>query len=203
MKIALIGASGNVGSRLVAELSRRGHSVTGIARNASKVAKLPGVTPVARDISDTKPLAETLNGHDVVISAVHFLESNPDQLIAAVKAAGVRRYLVVGGAGSLEVSPGLRLIDTPDFPAEYKPETAAGCVFLDTLRQEKDLEWTFLSPSYNFSAGERTGKFRLGKDSLLTVSDGSSYISFEDFAIAMVDEIETPKHVRARFTVGY
>jgi len=202
MKIALIGASGNVGSRLAAELSSRGHSVTGIARDASKIAKLPGVTPVTQDIKDTKALAEVLKGHDVVISSVHFLDCNPDQLIAAVKAAGVRRYLVVGGAGSLEVAAGVRLIDSPDFPAEYKPETAAGCAFLDRLRQEKGLEWTFQSPSLNFSPGERTGKFRLGTDSLLTNSNGSN-ISMEDFAIAMVDEIEAPKHVRARFTVGY
>ena len=159
MKIALIGASGNVGSRVAAELSYRGHSVTGIARDASKIAKLPGVTPVTQDITDTKALAEVLKGHDVVISSVHFLDSNPDQLIAAVKTAGVRRYLVVGGAGSLEVAPGVRLIDSPDFPAEYKPETAAGCVFLDRLRQEKELEWTFLSPSLpSFSPGKRTVK---------------------------------------------
>jgi putative NADH-flavin reductase len=202
MKIALIGASGNVGSRIAAELSSRGHSVTGIARDASKIARLPGVTPVTQDIKDTKALSKVLKGHDVVISSVHFLDSNPDQLIAAVKAAGVRRYLVVGGAGSLEVTPGLRLIDSPDFPAEYKPETAAGCVFLDTLRLEKGLEWTFLSPSFNFSPGKRTGKFRLGTDSLLTNADGSN-ISMEDFAIAMVDEVEAPKHVRARFTIGY
>jgi putative NADH-flavin reductase len=103
----------------------------------------------------------------------------------------------------LEVSPGVRLIDSPDFPAEYRPETAAGCVFLDKLRQEKDLEWTFLSPSYNFAPGERTGKFRLGKDSLLTDSNGDSKISMEDFAIAMADEIEKPRHARQRFTVGY
>jgi len=203
MKIALIGASGTVGSRIAAELSARGHSVTGIARDASKIAKRPGVTAVSQDIADTNALAEVVKGHDVVISSLHYLDSDPDQLIAVVKAAGVGRYLVVGGAGSLEVSPGVRLIDTPDFPPEYKPETAAGCVFLDKLRQEKDLEWTFLSPSYNFAPGERTGMFRLGKDSLLTKSDGSSSISCEDFAIAMVDEVEIPKHVRARFTVGY
>ena len=191
MKIALIGASGNVGSRIAAELSRRGHRVTGIVRDTSKIAKLPGLAALSQDISDTKALADVLRGHEVVISAVGFSVSDPDQLIASVKAAGVRRYMVSGGAGSLEVSPGVRIIDTPDFPAEYKPETAAGCVFLDRLRQEKDLEWTFLSPSYNFAPGERTGKFRLGKDQLLTTSEGSN-ISFEDFAVAMADEIETP-----------
>jgi putative NADH-flavin reductase len=202
MKIALIGASGNVGARLADELSSRGHSVTAIARDASKIAHRPGVSPVALDISDTAALTGALKGHDAVISSVHFLDSNPDQLIAAVKAAGVRRYLVVGGAASLEVGPGLQLIDSPDFPAEYKPESSAGVVFLQKLRQEKDLEWTFLSPSLNFQAGERTGKFRLGKDQLLSTDEGSN-ISFEDFAVAMADEIETPRPARNRFTVGY
>ncbi|MDB5576591.1 MAG: NAD(P)-binding protein [Bradyrhizobium sp.] len=203
MKIAIIGASGNVGSRVAAELSSRGHSITAIARDASKIAKIQGVTAVSQDITDVKALAEVLKGHDAVFSAVKFLGSDPDQLIAAVRAAGVRRYLVSGGAGSLYVSPGVRLIDTPDFPEEYKGETAAGCVFLDKLREVKDLEWTFLSPAYNFTPGERTGKFRLGKDDLLVDANGESKLSMEDFAIALADEIENPKNIRARFTVGY
>ncbi|MER0238893.1 NAD(P)-dependent oxidoreductase [Fulvimarina sp. MAC8] len=202
MKIALIGASGNAGSRILAELSSRGHEVTGIARDASKIAALPGVTPVAVDIADTEALVSALKGHDAIVSAVHFSMSDPDQLIAVAKSSGVKRYLVVGGAGSLEVAPGKKLIDTPEFPAAYKEEAAAGGVFLDKLRQEKELDWTFLSPSAMFVPGERTGQFRIGQDQLLTNENGSS-ISFEDYAIALVDEIETPKHSRQRFTVGY
>ena len=114
----------------------------------------------------------------------------------------MKRYFVVGGAGSLEVAPGVKLIDTPEFPAIYKAEAAAGGVFLDLLRQQSDLEWTYLSPSAVLSPGERTGKFRLGRDQLLTNDKGSS-ISFEDYAIAMADEIEKPAHSRQRFTVGY
>jgi putative NADH-flavin reductase len=201
MKIALIGASGNVGSRIVAELSSRGHQITAIARNPGKIASLPGIRPTAVDIADTESLAAIL-GHAAVISSVHFTASEPDQLIRAVKASGVLRYLVVGGAGSLQVAPGKLLVDSPDFPKEYESETRAGCVFLDRLRAEKNLDWTFLSPSYVFQPGERTGKFRLGKDDLL-VNDKGSSISFEDFAVALADEIETPKHSRQRFTVGY
>jgi putative NADH-flavin reductase len=133
---------------------------------------------------------------------VRFAASDPQKLIEAVRASGVTRYLVVGGAGSLEVAPGVQLIDTPTLPDAAKPEAAAGGVFLDTLRQETELDWTFLSPSAVFAPGERTGKFRLGKDQLLTTDKGSS-ISFEDFAVALVDELEQPRHSRERFTVGY
>ena len=202
MKIALIGATGNAGSRILAELSRRGHAVTAIARNPRKVPELKGVTPRQADADDVAGLAAALRGHDVVISSVHFTASDPNKLIEAVHAAGVGRYLVVGGAGSLEVAPGVKLIDTPEFPAIYKAEAAAGGAFLDLLRRETRLDWTFLSPSALFVAGERTGKFRLGGDQLLTNEKGSS-ISFEDYAVAMADEIEKPVHSRQRFTVGY
>ncbi|MCJ2074738.1 NAD(P)-dependent oxidoreductase [Methylobacterium sp. E-016] len=202
MNVALIGATGNAGSRILAELTRRGHAVTAIARNADKVAALPGVTAKTGDVFDPEGLAALLRGHDAVISSVHFTASDPRKLIEAVRASGAQRYLVVGGAGSLEVAPGLKVIDTPDFPAEYKAEAAAGGVFLDLLRGETDLNWTFLSPSAMFVPGERTGRFRLGTDQLLANEQGSS-ISFEDYAIALVDELETPKHSRARFTVGY
>lgn len=200
--IALIGASGNAGSRILNELSRRGYLVTAIARNADKIAALPGVTAKAGDVHDAAGLTALLRGHDVVISAVHFTASDAATLIAAVKAAEPKRYLVVGGAGSLEVSPGLALIDTPDFPAIYKDESGKGVAFLQRLRAEPELDWTFLSPSADFSAGDRTGIFRLGNDALLTNEHGSR-ISFEDYAVALVDEIETPAHRRARFTVGY
>ncbi|NUS18228.1 MAG: NAD(P)-dependent oxidoreductase [Mesorhizobium sp.] len=202
MKIALIGASGQVGSRLLKELSDGGHAITAIARNPEKIAALPGVTAVKGDAFDKDALAALIKGHDAVISSVHFTASDPDTLIAAVRASGVKRYLIVGGAGSLEVAPGKRLVDTPQFPAIYKAEALKGGDFLDKLRTVSDLDWTFLSPSALFVAGERTGKFRLGKDTLLTNDKGSS-ISFEDYAIAMANEIENPRHIRQRFTVGY
>ncbi|WP_226575532.1 NAD(P)-dependent oxidoreductase [Acuticoccus sediminis] len=200
--VALIGASGQAGSRILKELSDRGHRVTAIARDPAKIAALQGVTAVKGDVFEKDALAGLLKGHDAVISAVHFTASDPDLLIGAVRAAGVARYLVVGGAGSLEVAPGQRLIDQPDFPAAYKAEAAAGATFLDLLKGVDDLDWTFLSPSAMFVPGERTGSFRLGSDALL-VGEGGSSISFEDYAIALVDELERPAHVRQRFTVGY
>jgi len=203
MKIAVVGASGNAGSRIVAELSRRGHHVTAIARNPDKIAALPQVTAVEGDAQDQAALTALLAGRDVAISSIHFLASDPAKLIGAAKGSGVGRYLVVGDAGSLEVAPGVRLVTTPGFPAQYKAEAEKGGAFLDLLAQEKDLNWTFLSPSALFTAGERTGKFRLGTDQLLTGSDGKSWISFEDFAVALADEIERPGHIRKRFTVGY
>jgi uncharacterized protein len=202
MKVALIGASGQAGSRLLAELNRRGHRVTGIARHPEKIAAGPGITAKQGDVFDKAALARLLKGHDAVISAVRFSASDPRLLIEAVRESGVKRYFVVGGAGSLEVAPGTKLVDTPQFPAIHKAEATKGGDFLDLLRKEKELEWTFLSPSAMVGPGERTGKFRLGKDELLT-SDKGSHISWEDYAIAAVDELEKPAHVRERFTVGY
>jgi uncharacterized protein len=203
MKIAVIGASGNAGSRITTELARRGHSVTAIARHPEKISAQANVTPTKGDIMDQAGLGRLLAGHDAAISSVHFLASDPVKLIAAAKESKVARYLVVGGAGSLEVAPGVRLVTTPTFPVAYKAEAEAGAAFLDLLRAEKELNWTFLSPSALFAAGERTGKFRLGTDQLLTGADGKSSISFEDFAVALADEIERPAHIRQRFTVGY
>jgi putative NADH-flavin reductase len=203
MKIAVIGASGNAGSRITAELARRGHQVTAIARNPERIAGHANVTPAKGDVMDQSGLARLVTGHDAAISSVHFLASDPVKLIAAAKESKVRRYLVVGGAGSLEVAPGVRLVTTPAFPVAYKAEAEAGGAFLDLLRAEPELNWTFLSPSALFVAGQRTGQFRLGTDQLLTSADGKSSISFEDFAVALADEIERPVHTRRRFTVGY
>ena len=203
MKIAVIGASGNAGSRVVAELARRSHAVTAIARNPEKIAEFLGVTAKKGDADDRAALAKLLAGHDAAISSIHFLASDPEKLIGAAKDSHVGRYLVVGGAGSLEVAPGVRLVTTPTFPPQYKAEAEKGAAFLDRLSQEKDLNWTFLSPSALFTAGERTAKFRLGTDQILTDGNGKSWISFEDFAVALADEIERPAHIRKRFTVGY
>lgn len=203
MNVAIIGAAGRAGSRIQAELLRRGHSVTAIVRDPSKVAAAPGLTVKAGDANKAETLAPLLAGHDAVVSAVMFLDSDADSLIGAAKASGVPRYLVVGGAGSLEVAPGKRVLDLPEFPEIYKAEATRGAGFLDRLKAEPALNWTFLSPSAEFVLGERTGKFRVGSDSLLADETGRSWISYEDFAVALVDEIETPKHERKRFTVGY
>jgi uncharacterized protein len=203
MKIAIAGASGQAGSRITAELARRGHQITAIARNPDKIERLANVAPVKGDVFDQSGLARLWSGHDAAISAVHFTASDPEKLIGAARDSKVGRYLVVGGAGSLEVAPGVRLVATPGFPAEYRAEAEKGGAFLDLLRMQQGLNWTFLSPSAVFIAGERTGKFRLGTDRLLTAENGKSWISFEDFAVALADEVERPAHPKARFTVGY
>ncbi|HEV7776508.1 MAG TPA: NAD(P)-dependent oxidoreductase [Luteibacter sp.] len=203
MKIAIVGVTGQIGTRLLDEALARGHTVTGISRNPSKLSPRDGLGLVAGDANAPEALAPLLAGHDAVISSIHFTVTDPHKLIGAVRHSGVKRYLVVGGAGSLEVGPGKALVDTADFPAMYYDEANGGRVFLNILRGVDDLEWTMLCPSALFVAGERTGVFRLGEDSLLTATDGKSWISFEDYAIAMLDEIETPKQIRRRFTVGY
>ena len=202
MKVAVVGGTGRAGSQIVEELARRGHQVTALARNPDKAPKLAGVTAKAGDVHDAKAMTEALKGHDVVVSALRFADATAAEVIAVVKASGVPRYLVVGGASSL-MAGGQRVFDSPHFPAEYKPEAGAGIAFLDALKAEPGFDWTYLSPSMIFDGDERTGKFRLGGDELLTPAEGMSRISFPDFAIAMVDEIETPKHRRKRFTVGY
>lgn len=202
MKVALIGATGRVGSRLASELLARGHAVTGIVRHASPGAPV-GTTLVQADATDAHSLAARIAAHDAVVSAARFATSDADAVIAAMKSAGVARLLVVGGAGSLEVAPGKRLMDTPDFPKAFAVEAEAGARFLERLKSEHDLDWTYLSPAADLAPGQRTGHFRLGDDRLLTDANGESHVSMEDFAIALVDELEHPKHNRRRFTVGY
>jgi putative NADH-flavin reductase len=202
-KIAIIGATGRAGGQLLQEALRRGYAVTAIARNAAPLQGHAGVTARNVDVHDAAALQQAVAGHDAVFSAAHFASIPAASVIEPVKKAGVKRLLVVGGAGSLFAAPGLKLIDAPDFPAAYKAEAAAGTTFLDVLRQEKELDWTFLSPSALFIEGERTGKFRLGRDDLLVDAAGKSWISFADFAIAFIDELERPAHSRQRFTVGY
>ncbi|WP_028079514.1 NAD(P)-dependent oxidoreductase [Solimonas soli] len=203
MNIAIIGISGRVGSRLAQELLRRGHRLTGIARNTAGIAAPAGLNVVRGDANDADALATLIAGHDVVISAGRFASTAPAPLLAALRKAGVGRLLVVGGAGSLEVAPGVALVDTPDFPAAYKPEALAGRDFLDALRGVVDIDWTFLSPAALFEPGERSGRFRIGGDRLLLDAQGNSRISMEDYAIAMADEIERPQHSRQRFSVAY
>ncbi|MET0847685.1 MAG: NAD(P)-dependent oxidoreductase [Pseudomonas sp.] len=202
-KIAIIGATGRAGSQLLEEALRRGHSVTAIARDPSKIGPRASVVTRKVDALDAQALRAAVEGHDVVISAAHFATLPASAVVGPVKKAGVKRLLVVGGAGSLLLPDGTRVIDSQGFPQEYKAEASAGAEFLEALRQEKDLDWTFLSPSAEFVEGERTGSFRVGKDDLLVSSAGRSWITFADYAIALIDEVEAPKHSRQRFTVGY
>jgi putative NADH-flavin reductase len=203
MKISLIGATGNAGSRILAELVRRGHQVSAIVRHPEKVPKFDNVIAKLGDTNRVVDLASVLRGHDVVVSSVHFLDGQADKLIDAVRQARVPRYVVVGGAGSLDNGEGVKLIDAGGVPEPYRAESRAGCAFLDLLRETSDIDWTFLSPSAQFVAGERTGVFRLGTDTALRDASGRSWISYEDYAVALVDEIEQPRHSKRRFTVGY
>ncbi len=203
MKIAIIGATGQVGAPLTAEALSRGHDLTGIARYPDSLPRHDRLKPVKADLTHYTRLPEILAGHDAVFSAVKFVGVDGDNLLAAVKASEVKRFLVVGGAGSLEIATGQRLVDQPTFPSEYKAEALAAGNFLELLRRETDLDWTFLSPSAYLHAGPRTGKFRLGRDTLLVDVKGESHISIADYAIAFLDELERPQHSRRRFTVGY
>ncbi len=199
MNIAVLGATGMAGSRIVDEALRRGHRVTGVAPQDG--AAKTGMEMVMGDVGDLA-LAERLKGCDTVIRAMKFADATADRVIAFAKAAGAPRLLSVGGAGTLEVAPGKLLMDTPDFPEEAKSEAAAGKRFLDALRAEEALDWTFICPAADFRPGARTGHYRVSGDQLLTDAAGNSHISAEDFAIAVVDELETPSHPRARFSVA-
>ena len=196
MKIAVLGSSGRAGKRIVDELERRGHDVV----------------KVNADIHDPDVVAEEIRGCDAVVSAVgprqgtdpNIVVAAARTLIEALPRAGVDRLVAVGGAASLEVEPGVLVIDTPDFHEPWKPIARAHIDALAVYRGEADgLAWTFFSPAALFAPGERTGAFRLGRDQLISDAEGNSSISMEDYAIALVDELERPAHVRARFTIGY
>ena len=215
MKVAIIGATGFIGSKVLDEAVSRGHVVTAITRSPEKLPSHANIIAAKADVNDVGAMTELLQGQEVVIHAyapgrgIEAQESKDKQragtlsIIGATKAAGVKRLLAVGGAGSLEVRPGVAHFDTPGFPAEYQGGARATAQIKDLLRAEKDLDWTFLCPSTSIFPGERTGKFRLGDDALLIGEDGKSRISVEDYAVAMIDELENPKHTGHRFTVGY
>jgi putative NADH-flavin reductase len=211
MKIALIGASGFIGSGLREEALSRGHQVTALVSNPAKLPAAANLTAQAVDVNDTAALAAAIAGHDLVISAFsgHAAQDVREvygrgirSIIAAAKQAGLR-LLVVGGAGSLEIAPGKQLLDTPEFPAQYKGTAEGARDALHWLRDEPTLDWTMLSPSMMIQPGPRTGQFRLGSNQLLFTAEGKSEISVADFAVAMLDEAERPQHRRQRFTVGY
>lgn len=202
MKIALIGASGNVGQRVTAEATSRGHDVIAIARNTGSIEAKADVTPVTADLTDEAQILDAVKDADVIVLSVRFQDLDFEKVLATLKKTG-KRVLIVGGAASLEVAPGKQLIDTEGFPDFIKVEAEPARQALKRLQSDSELDWTFLSPSVFFGPGERTGVFRLGKDELLTAADGKSHISYEDYSIALLDEIEAPKHEGERFTVGY
>ncbi|RNL69143.1 NAD-dependent epimerase/dehydratase family protein [Sinomicrobium pectinilyticum] len=217
MKVALIGATGFVGTNILKELVDRGHKVTAIARNPER-SEIKGyhVTPVKADVLDTDRLAEILAGHDAVVSAFNPGWANPNiyddflrgakAIQEAVKKSGVSRFVVIGGGGSLYLKPGLQVVDTPEFPAEIKSGADAARLYLEEIRKEKVLDWVFFSPALEMHQGittGRTGKYRLGLENPVFDKDGRSVLSGEDVGVVIADELETPKHHRERFTAAY
>ena len=200
--IALLGATGNVGSRLLDEALSRGHRVTALVREPARLASRADLNVVGGDVKDPQA-AKALSGHDVLVSSLRFADIAPDTLIDFARATGIPRLLIVGGAASLKLPDGSRLFDAPAFPAEYRSEAGAGIATLDALRGVSDLDWVFVSPQMVFTPGTRTGRFRLGDDTLLFDAAGDSHISYEDFSVALLEEVERPVHHRTRFTVGY
>ena len=215
MKIALIGATGFVGSNILKELANRNHEITAIARN-SKETELPNVTFVKTDIFNVEELSEVVKNHDVVVSAYNPGWTNPniyDDFIAgskaileAVKKSGVTRFITIGGAGSLFVAPNLQAVDTPDFPKEIYPGASAARDFLNLIKEEKELDWAFFSPAFEMHQGitiGRTGKYRLGLENPVFDENQRSILSGEDLAVVIADEVEHPKHHQIRFTAAY
>jgi putative NADH-flavin reductase len=208
MKVVLFGASGMVGSRVLNELLQRGHAVTAVVRNPEKVTA-PGAKVVKGDVTNESSVAELTKGADAVVSAYAPPADRPETLtpatsalLAGLTAAGVKRVIIVGGAGSLEVAPGLQVVDTPNFPEQWKGIALAHRALLPILK-ESSLDWSYFSPAGLIQPGERTGKFRLSGKALVTDEKGESRISAEDYAVALVDELENPKHLRQQFTIGY
>ncbi len=214
-KIVLIGASGFIGSVLLKEALNRGYEVKAVVRRPEKITIIsPKLEVVKADVSSADVVAGIVQGADAVVSAYSPGWTNPNiaedtvngyaAIIEGVKKAGVKRLLVVGGAGTLFVSPGVRVVDSGAIPDSYKGAVKAlGSVLLDMLPKEKELDWVFFSPAGTIEPGERTGKYRLGKDDLIVDAKGESKISVEDYAKAMIDELETPAHHQERFTIGY
>jgi len=209
MNVALYGSTGKAGSRILKELVSRGHRVTAIARDPAKLQGIDGISTKKDDLSDVSTTAEAIRGADTVISAyapppddTEEIVGVTQRLVEAVKRAGNARLLVVGGAGGLNVAPGVTLIDSGYLPDAYKPIAKSHERVLNVLRAS-EIDWTYLAPAAFFEPGERTGKFRLGKDELIANDKQESRISMEDYAIALVNELEKPEHRKQRFSVGY
>ncbi|MEG1523291.1 MAG: NAD(P)-dependent oxidoreductase [Bacteroidales bacterium] len=213
--VLLIGGSGFVGSAILKELLDRGYKVTTLVRNPDKITiKSPDLTIVKGDVSDFDEIKKLATGKDAVISAYNPGWNNPNiyeetlknypRILDAVKAAGVKRILIVGGAGTLFVAPGVRVMDTGVIPeAIMGGVKSLGEFYLNTLMPEKEIDWVFFSPAGEIAPGEKTGKYRLGKDDLIVDENGKSRISTGDYAAAMVDELEKPTRHKERFTIGY
>lgn len=216
MKIALIGATGFVGSAVLEELLQRGHAVTALVRNPAKLAARAGLNIVQADAQDATEVAAAVRGQDAVISAYNPGWDAPDlynqflrghnAIVAGTKQAGVKRLLVVGGAGSLYVAPGVQLVDTPQFldhvPPNIVPGAQAARDALTGLREEKELDWTFLSPPVGLAPGARSGNYRVGEEAVLMDGDKPAGITIADLAVAIVDEVEAGRQIRKRFTVA-
>ncbi len=213
MIIAVLGGTGYVGSAILREALDRGHTVTAVARHAAKLAPRARLVLASVDLHNPSAVAGVAVGQDAVVSAFSPGHSDPElyehhlavsrSILVGVKRAGTRRLLVVGGAGSLEIAPGVELVDSPEFPSAYKPTALATRAVLGLLRDEPDLEWTFVSPAMSLEPGERTGKYRMGKDKVMFDAKGESRISTADYAVAMIDELERPAHPRQRFAVAW
>ena len=210
MKVALYGATGKSGSRILQELASRGHRVTAIVRDPARLPQQgPGVVVKQDHLSDPKKIAATINGAEAVISAYAPPQDRPDEIVdvtqrqvEALNHGANVRLIVVGGAGGLNVAPGVALVDSGYLPEPYQPIARAHIKALNVLKAST-IDWTYLAPAAYFMPGERTGKFRLGKDELVANAQQESRISMEDYAIALVDELEKPRHRRQRFSVGY
>lgn len=211
MKIAIIGASGTIGQRIRDEALARGHDVAALVRDTARVpGDIPHLLAVRADVFDVQSIAAAAFGSDVIISAYAPPQDDPEQLeraatalLEAARRLAPARLIIVGGAGSLEVAPGVQLVDTPEFPAAWKGIANAHRTALDVYRANDDVDWTYISPAAFIQPGERTGSYRTGTDQLVTNAAGESRISAEDFAIAVLDEIETPRFRRKRFTAAY
>lgn len=216
MKVALIGASGFVGKAVMNELLQRGHQVTAIVRNPEKVIQANNLTVVKANVLDENEVAEAVKENDAIISAYNAGWTNPNiyneflegskAIEAGVKKSGIKRLIVVGGAGSLYVSEGVQVIDTPQFPPEILPGASAAKDYYNLLKNDKDLDWTYLSPAIEMhqgTSGVRKGTYRTGLENPVFDENGRSIASVEDTAVALVDELENPKHIKQRFTIAY
>lgn len=216
MHIALFGAGGQIARRIAREALDRGHQVTAVVRDPSTLQKYDDRLEVTQgDATDAASVAHAAQGADAIVNAISprpspsgrpasSLVDGARAVIAGAKRAGIERLIAVGGASSLEVAPGVRLFDAPGFPDVYKAEAREGIDSLDVYRNESgDLDWTFISPAAEIGPGERTGKYRTGGDQLLTDKNGRSFISYEDYAAALVDELERGRNIRRRMSVAY
>ena len=215
-KVAVIGATGFVGTQVVKELANRGYFVNALARNTSKIEESENVKAIAVDVYNTSELSEILKGNDAVISAFNPGWTNPnifedflkgaESIEKAVEESGVKRFITVGGAGSLYIAENLQLIDTPEFPAEIKPGAEAARQYLEIIKKNENLDWTFFSPAIEMhqgTAGVRKGTYRTALENPVFDEDGRSVLSVEDVAVALVDELENNQFVRQRFTAAY